>query len=131
MTEFCTPFSERMRLACDLIAVQPAAVPLSSRSIASSASSELDRLVSVAEVDAWLSGEILPARDERAAIARILGFLDDFSLYLVSDDAAVVGPYQTQVETFILLAENGTGLVALRRSKPLDDEAIRAVRRLA
>ena len=87
--------------------------------------------MSVAEVDAWLSGEILPARDERAAIARILGFLDDFSLYLVSDDAAVVGPYQTQVETFILLAENGTGLVALRRSKPLDDEAIRAVRRLA
>ncbi|MFC3245018.1 hypothetical protein ACFOJ6_25475 [Gordonia humi] len=72
----------------------------------------------------------MPNADQRRALAHALGLGSELSPFLVSDEEEVVGPLETQVRTILTLADNNSGLLALRRTGHLDDKAIAALQSL-
>ncbi|PVY26306.1 hypothetical protein [Williamsia muralis] len=105
--------------------------PKTSAELSRTLSDRLHRHIDSDTVDRWFAGEAVPSLEERTALAVSFGFDGEAAAYLVSDNPDVYTPYALQLENFLVIANNTTGLIALRASeKPMSDKARSALARL-
>lgn len=106
--------------------------PKTSAELARTLTTRLHRHIESHTVDRWFTGDEIPSLEERTALAVSFGFDGEAAAYLVSDNPDVYTPYAQQLENFLEIAKNTTGLIALRASeKPLSDKARSALAQLA
>lgn len=89
--------------------------PKTSAELSRTLSTRLHRHIESRTVDRWFAGGS-PSLEERTALAVSFGFDGEAAAYLVSDNPDVYTPYALQLDNLLLIANNTTGLMALRAS---------------